>query len=751
MLRKFITIGIIFFSVFAFAAGLPLVESGKAVGEIVIPADASPVEKFAASELRHWIKEITGAELAITDGSSSGANHKVLLGKSFAGEFQDALTTLNDSDGYAWRRKGNEVYIFGASDKGTLNGIFRFIEANSDLIWARPRFTVFTKKDDFIVKTEDVTDRPASRERGWIMTMAGQTPEDHLWQVRNGNTFLTFDRNFRGEWGMKREIGGHIFSRIIPVDKYFKSNPEYFPLLRGIRQSRGLCLCLSAKGLPEVYFKELCAYVDEKGPMDLLKVGVDDSWNSCECSECNAPFALPDGSMITKDDPAYRSTRWYSFINPIIDRIYEKYKINTLVYTYIYLAVPPKMQISDHAVLSFSPIVRDLKVAIEDYVPGKTWGEDTAVQIRGFARLGKNIRLREYYGCNGAFPRPDEYVAQKDSIWALKNGVTEFCSEHPVDKIDKRFAMNPSFIWDAEAVTAWTINRLWWNPEPDIEALRSQFLERTYREAAPAMRKYYQLIRELYLAKPQHHANYQNRLRGDMKRYVIEAGRENDARQILEEAEKSAKHPVSLELVKLARVNFEHGCDSFKRIVARKVDQPPQVTSGEWAEASVISDFAVMQHAEFDRRLPLEVRILHDMKNLYIKVEGPDFKSNPTPTADAWLSGNFISLHLAGIERKGYYMFGFDWNGSWFDAEGFKRGWNSGMKLETTGNASARAAILTIPLEALKFRFDVDKLNRIYGVVHCRYTGADGKTDSFTSDGLLPGVPRFFKEIYLEK
>jgi hypothetical protein len=733
------------------SAGVPLVRSGKAAGEIVIPAEASAVEKFAAAELRHWIKEITGADLPVTARMTEQENTKILLGKSFAGEFKDALAQLDGSDGYAFRTRGNRVYIFGAADKGTLNGVFRFIEVNSDLIWARPRFTVFTRTDDFSAGTGDVTDRPASRERGWIFTIAGQSPEDCLWQVRNNNTFLNHDRNFSEEWGMKREIGGHIFSRVISHEKYFASNPEYFPVLRGMRQPKSWCLCLSARDLPEVYFKELCAYIDKNMPMSLLKLGVDDSWNTCECPECTAPFKLPDGTVISPDDPAYRSTRWYAFVNPIADKVHAKYGIDTLVYTYIYLDIPPKIKVSDHILLSFSPISRDLRVAYEDYQPGKTWGKDSAAQIKEFARIGKQIRLREYYGCNGGFPRPDEYVARKDSIWALKNGVTEFCSEHPVDKLDKRFATDPSVTWDADAVTVWTINRLWWNPDVDLETLRDQFLNRTYREAAPAMRKYYQLIRTLYLAKPQFRANYQNTLRGDMKRYVIEAGKESEARKLLEEAEKAAKHPVSLQLVKQARANFELGCNAEERVIVKKVAAPPEMESPLWLETTSITDFDVMQHSEIGTDFQMDARMLHDGKNLYVKIEGPDFPSNRQAEPDRWLPGNFITLHLAGLDRKGYYLFGFDWSGGWFDAERLDLKWNSGMKIQTGGDEKHRSALLTIPLIALKFQFDADLLNRIYGVIHCRYTGGDGGTYSYTSYGLVPGAPRFFKEIYLEK
>ena len=53
--------------------------------------------------------------------------------------------------------------------------------------------------------------------------------------------------------------------------------------------------------------------------------------------------------------------------------------------------------------------------------------------------------------------------------------------------------------WDLATMEMWIINRLFWDPTQDMAGLRHHFIERTYREAAPAMTRYYDIIRDSWL------------------------------------------------------------------------------------------------------------------------------------------------------------------------------------------------------------------------------------------------------------
>lgn len=754
MIRFLLFLTFILLSVSQIAAReLILVKNHRATAEIIVAASSAPPEKYAAEQLQYWIREISSATLPLLSAPSDQKNVKIYLGSQFATTFKKELEELKDSDGYAFCYHDNNIHIFGSTPKGTLNGAFRFIEKNSDLIWARPLYTVFSKQADLKADGLGILDRPVSTERGWHKTMTAQQETDRLWMVRNNNTFMHFDNGFKTEFGMKKEIGGHNFSRIINGDKYSKSHPELFPVLQGIRtvKLRSTCLCISASPLPDIYFKELCLYVEKNMPMDLLKIGVDDSWDWCECESCNAPFKLPDGQVISKDDPGYRSTRWYAFMNPIAERVYEKYQLPTMVYTYIYLAVPPHIKISDHIVLLYCPPRQNMKLTYEKSPMDKT-RNNSATILKKFTQLGKTIRIREYYGCNGSFPRPDEYVAQQDIRFAIQNGVREFTCEHPVDRRDERFDPMPSEHWDAAAITVWTINRLWWNPEQDIEELRNYFLTRTYREAAPAMKQYYSLIYEQWLARKDVISNYLASLKGSMKSHIIDTGMEGKARSYLEKAEKAAKHPVSLELVKLARANFEKGCNLDKRIIGKKVSEYPTINLPDWNRTSEVSEFAVYQHKNMPSPLATSVKILHDDKNIFFKVvcqeemrqEATSFK-----TINKYLNGEFFTIHLSSTNRQGYFVFGFNRNGSYFAMRNMKLFPDSGMTVTTELATNQYTALVSIPLAAIKYEPGKDLMKRIYGVFHRRFQHQDGFI-SVVNDDLPLNTQRFMKDIYLE-
>ncbi len=742
---------LVILSAVSYAAEIALVRNGRAEAEIILPPSPSPAERFAAQELQYWIREITGAELPVRDtGGAEGV--KIFLGKGNASEFAEDLKALEGSDGYACRNRNGNLYIFGSIPKGTLNGVFRFLENNSDIIWPRPQYTVFSKQKDFTATRIDELDRPYSRVRGLGLTLVSGTLKDSLWRVRNNENWSKASAESCAEWGMQRELGGHIFARIMPEKAWFKSNPEFFPEIRGIRRPGG-SLCLTAPGIGEVYEKNLSGWIEERLPMDTLMLGINDTSIVCRCAGCLAPIRLPDGSVVTKDDPAFLSTRWYLFVNPIAEKVWSKYKIRTLVYAYLYLIISPKVRISDHILVSFHPHPRDMKTTYEDCKPLKG-SEDFGKLLLDYRKVGKEIRLREYYGCNGGFPRPDEYVAVKDMRFAMKHGVREFTAEHPVDRDASNWDPMPSAYWDANAVTAWTITRLWWDPSQDLEALRSRFLERTYREAAPAMKKYYRRIHDLWFSKPDV-STYNDRLISTSKKYFIETGEEQNLRALLDEAEKAAKHPVSRKLVQLARAAFDAGCGLKSRIIVKKTGAEPGFDSPDWKETSVFSDFSTFAHREIPFPAATSVAMLHDAKNLYIKVNCAE-ASPPDPQAkggvfDQWIPGDFVSLHFAGSRKKNLHTLSFDRYGNTFDARRSERKWNSGMKVEYRRGETSWEALVTVPLAALEYVPEHDKLNRIYGVFHRRHTPPGGEALSATSQGVTLDNVRSYMEIFLER
>lgn len=156
-----------------------LVFRANPVAEIVLPEDPAKEEQHAASELQHWIQAITEAQLPIVRKASTHEDLRgvrLFIGTSFAkGQFDKDLEKIGSTDGFAVRRAKHKdgytaIYLFGAIPRGTIHAVYAFLEANTDIIWARPNVefgTVYSKQHTLNAKKVSFISVPKSTLRGW--------------------------------------------------------------------------------------------------------------------------------------------------------------------------------------------------------------------------------------------------------------------------------------------------------------------------------------------------------------------------------------------------------------------------------------------------------------------------------------------------------------------------------------------------------------------------------------------------------
>lgn len=588
---------------------------------VVLPGSPDETEAFAAEELRHWVKEISGEDWTL--GGEGGT--KIYLGRACAERrFPKDVAALEGGFGYALRRSENgDCYLFGATPKGTLNAVYGFLERNSDIIWARPQFTVHSKLSAFRITDCDVLSRPKSTELSWLFTVAGSDERDLLWSARNGSSFVRIQNPkqsaFARRLGMKREKGGHVFTHVLDRG-LFADHPEYWAELNGLRKASAPALCLTAKGLPEAYRDCLFRWIEKNRPFEILVLGMNDSWSTCACAECLKPIRLPDGTLLTKDDPSFASTRWFTFVNPLAEAVKAKYGLDTAIYGYFYLTRPPKVKIAEPITVIYHPVPRQMRNGY-DRQNADGVCPDWNKLMDGYDRVRtKGLRLREYYGCVGVFPAPLEYVARDDARLCLRRGILEFSAETPVDHHDTRFGTDPEWNWDSHALSTWCTQRLWWDPDVDLEKLRDHFLRRAYHGAAAAMRRYYDRAGELWWKSERNDCAALNNTLA--RRCFLATGADAELRGYLVEAERASDHPVSRELVRRARASFEWLCGSAKRISMKRFDHVP--TAADWENAAVFSDFEVFGHPERKASGSVSVKLLADGTNVYVRFIQPD-------------------------------------------------------------------------------------------------------------------------------
>ena len=100
----------------------------SAVSMIPLFADAAhPATEWARKEFSSYSEKIFGTVPKV---------EFVLPGETVG--YSADFTALKGTDGYAVRRRGDTVVFIADCPKGHVNGVHRWLERNSDIVWPRP-------------------------------------------------------------------------------------------------------------------------------------------------------------------------------------------------------------------------------------------------------------------------------------------------------------------------------------------------------------------------------------------------------------------------------------------------------------------------------------------------------------------------------------------------------------------------------------------------------------------------------------
>lgn len=613
------------------AAPITLVKNQQALARIVLSEGASEPENKAAEELQLWISRITGAEVPIKK-TSEGDGATVFLGEAFAKDhFRDDLKSLAGTDGFAVRTKGNEIFIFGAEPKGTLNGAFAFLENNSDLIWARPHpdfGSVYSHSADFTAVWADALEKPSTFYRGWLPNLGGGI-DFTQWANRNRNNYVGGLAQQQFLWGDRVEFGGgHNLQTFIPKD-----DKRYFPIVNGEKPEKLSIwkhqICLSVPDLATTYADNVVNYIKEKSPQGLrvFNIKIEDNWGVCECEKCLAPLALPDGRLVKNDDPAFRSTQFYTFLNDVtkkVNAVFPGLQIQT--YAYFYTAIPPLVSLDENIYVLFCPYVRkDHRTPLYSPINREWWR-----RLTEWARITPNIVMREYYGIFNE-GRPLAEVVAADVRADLDLGVRNFVAE-----------INPDFlrVWsdgklrggedefDLSAMEYWIINRIYWQAQGNVEDLRKYYLTRTFREAAPQMEKFFGLVRKGWFEHIRPPSTW-GKSPEIWKATIVSKGHLDAMQEVLDKALEAAGNPSSRIMISKIR-------DRFLREVGRlpvsgKVDvnnlTPEQFLAYGWRAPNKL-DVAYATHVEHKGKSLPAVRFISHERSRGKAVFGTLFSSD---------------------------------------------------------------------------------------------------------------------------
>jgi hypothetical protein len=239
-------------------SGCELVTGGRPAAEIVWGApDGAPAAEFAATELRSYVTELSGARLPVReadldpDGGASAVAFVSEGGASLADVVAAAAGQLDGEspDAFALRAEDGVAVATGTTHRGTLYGAYALLEALGVRFFA-PEFEFYEGHAERVPSASDLTlsttavESPGLRYRRKYVAGPSNTPAaaaavvDWMAKTRHNVVGLHGGLADIDEYeavcaaaerrGLLLEVGGHNFDRFLPRDEYADDHPEWF-------------------------------------------------------------------------------------------------------------------------------------------------------------------------------------------------------------------------------------------------------------------------------------------------------------------------------------------------------------------------------------------------------------------------------------------------------------------------------------------------------------------------------------------
>ena len=473
--------------------------------EYGIITDGSPYLEFAKEELQKFVEKCCGFRLPAYDGQP---HYISLCANDFSREIIEKydFSDLNEEGFYILPKDGN-VYIFGASPKSIIFGVYEFLELYLGVRFISTDCCHTPARDGIEIPEEEVKRVPISPQRLYLSNTAA---EDKLLSLR-----YKFSADFTpdcGDLGIKNTWytkipTSHNSDCFVPYEKYKDSHPEFFStyVYNVFRTLTVRELCYS-NGLTDegewdesvetsvlsVATDSMMRFMEEEPQTKFFMFGRADNEDCrCRCPRCErAREKYGDaGIMIV-------------FLNAMAKKLRQKFAekgktFDQKIVTFAYHSTvkPPvkdgkpicKQVIPDEALyMRYAPILADYARALED----EKQHEEVREQIKGWSALTKNIMIWDY---NVSYC---EYFWYFPNLSYLKQNMQTY-QNMGAYYIMKQGANNVSPVWHDE-LHAYVSSKLFWDVNADVDALVKEYVSCYFGPGADKVQAYIDEMEALY-------------------------------------------------------------------------------------------------------------------------------------------------------------------------------------------------------------------------------------------------------------
>ena len=432
---------------------------------LVVQDGGAACVRDSADELIDYIEQAT-AGFRIPEGAS---DYEIVIGVT--DRDTDKVKAARDAvklDGYTLLMDGNRLYITGSCDRGTMYGVYCFLE---DYVGVR-----FLAKDTTVIINQDSVEVPAHvhtthnpvfemRDTYWYDMRYDQTTANHA-----------KDNSFYDSSTPVADIGGGI--------GYAGRFVHTINLLQDLPYQGNVQPCLTDEEVYQTVLKNVRAWLDANPEATIISVSQNDSDPGklgCQCENCKAiddAEGTPMGSLLT-------------FINRIANDIKDDYPgvyVDTLAYRYTRKA-PKNIKPVDNVIIRLCSIECCFTHALSDEScsKNKAFKED----IEAWAAICDNLYIWDYtYNAETYFTFFPNFDVLWDNVQFYKNhNVTGVFLEGQQVSVSGEFAELRSYL----------LAKLLWDPDMTKEeyyAYMDEFLQYYYGAGWEKIKEYMTTLTE---------------------------------------------------------------------------------------------------------------------------------------------------------------------------------------------------------------------------------------------------------------
>lgn len=382
---------------------------------IVISADASDTEIYAAQVLQEYLSALDGGEYPIINDDQQFEGFEFCIGKTSAYDMTDISDRTADS--YSIVPFHNGLAICGSGRRGTIYGVFSFLEdfCGYRVYTAESGMVSTTGKIELPEEKVEYNSFFEYRNTDW---RSGWTPLYAVANKLNGTFYGAVTPEQGGNISYLGSSSHTLSTDFCSSEKYFESHPEYFALHEGERVPNQLCL--TNESVYEIVLEEVLSLLesshDPKADLQIISLSQADNPIYCECDECKALDSANGsqaGTLIT-------------FVNRIAHAVkekgYDNVEFDTLAYMHTRKA-PTAVVPEDNVIIRLCTFEGCFSHPMDE--EGCPENAKLLKDLEDWSGICKNMYIWDYT-TNYAFTLgifPDFHVLQKNLQFFYEHGV----------------------------------------------------------------------------------------------------------------------------------------------------------------------------------------------------------------------------------------------------------------------------------------------------------------------------------------